>query len=64
MSAARIKNLILLILALAVCFLLIAVAPGRLGIGIFGPALDERGNSVAGTALLEELSARLGLSIF
>ena len=43
---------------------ILAVAPGRLGIGIFGPALDERGNSVAGTALLEELSARLGLSIF
>ena len=43
---------------------ILAVAPGRLGIGIFGPALDDRGNSVAGTALLEELSARLGLSIF
>ncbi|HEX6923731.1 MAG TPA: glutaminase, partial [Bacillales bacterium] len=34
------------------------------GIGIFGPALDDKGNSVAGVRLMELLSAQHGLSIF
>ncbi|HET7522362.1 MAG TPA: glutaminase A [Bacillales bacterium] len=34
------------------------------GIGIYGPALDKKGNSVAGVKLMELLSARYGLSIF
>ncbi|PLR91145.1 glutaminase A [Bacillus sp. T33-2] len=38
--------------------------PNRFGIGIFGPALDERGNSIAGLKLLELLSGRYKLSIF
>lgn len=34
------------------------------GIAVFGPALDEKGNSVVGMQLLEMLSSRLELSIF
>lgn len=38
--------------------------PGKFGIGIFGPALDEKGNSVAGLKLLELLSRKYRLSMF
>ena len=38
--------------------------PGRFGIGIFGPALDEKGNSIAGIKLLELLSKNYKLSMF
>jgi len=34
------------------------------GTGVFGPALDEKGNSIAGIKMLEELSNELDLSIF
>ncbi|MBS4205497.1 glutaminase A [Lederbergia citrea] len=37
---------------------------GRFGIGIFGPALDEKGNSIGGMKLLELLSKKYGLSLF
>jgi len=43
---------------------IMAVAPARMGIGIYSPALDRKGNSVAGIHLLERLSQELGLSIF
>ena len=43
---------------------IMAVVPTRMGIGIFGPALDGKGNSVAGIQLLERLSGALHLSIF
>jgi glutaminase len=43
---------------------ILGVCPNRLGIGIYGPALDEKGNSIAGVKLLEMLSARYGWSIF
>lgn len=43
---------------------IMAVVPTRMGIGIFSPALDEKGNSVAGIHLLELLSQHLYLSIF
>ena len=43
---------------------IMAVVPGRMGIGIFSPALDQKGNSVAGIRLLELLSHSLDLSIF
>ncbi len=43
---------------------IMAVVPTRMGIGIFGPSLDAKGNSVAGIRLLERLSAELHLSIF
>jgi glutaminase len=35
-----------------------------MGIGIFSPALDMKGNSLAGIQLLERLSRSLYLSIF
>lgn len=38
--------------------------PGLLGIGIYGPALDPKGNSIAGIHLMELLSQRYELSIF
>ena len=43
---------------------IMAVVPTRMGIGIFSPALDPKGNSLAGIRLLELLSQRLYLSIF
>lgn len=43
---------------------ILSVVPGQMGIGIFGPALDEKGNSKAGTAVLKELSQIGDLSIF
>ncbi|TCO77435.1 glutaminase A [Marinisporobacter balticus] len=43
---------------------IMAVVPKKMGIAVVGPALDERGNSVAGTKALEELSQKLELSIF
>ena len=43
---------------------IMAVVPNRMGIGIYSPALDKKGNSVAGIKALELLSARLDLSIF
>ncbi|MBE6993861.1 MAG: glutaminase A [Ruminococcaceae bacterium] len=43
---------------------IMAVAPTRMGVGIFSPGLDEKGNSVAGIKALEELSQRMYLSIF
>lgn len=38
--------------------------PGRMGIGVVGPALDLKGNSIGGIKVLEELSRELDLSIF
>ena len=43
---------------------IMAVAPTRMGIGIYSPALDEKGNSIAGIQALERLSRRMYLSIF
>jgi glutaminase len=40
---------------------IIAVLPGQLGIGVFSPALDERGNSVRGVKACETISRDLGL---
>ena len=37
---------------------------GRMGIGTYGPSLDDRGNSVAGLAALEYLSRKLHLHVF
>jgi glutaminase len=42
---------------------IVAAVPGRMGIGVFGPALDRKGNSVGGMALLEHLSERGGLRV-
>lgn len=38
--------------------------PGTMGIGLYGPSLDKKGNSVAGIKALEDLSRELDLSIF
>lgn len=43
---------------------ILAVSPRRMGIGVVGPALDAKGNSIAGIKVLEELSKELDLSIF
>ena len=43
---------------------ILSVVDRRMGIGIFGPALNQKGNSVAGEKLLEYLSAQLDLHIF
>ncbi|GGE78472.1 glutaminase A [Priestia taiwanensis] len=37
---------------------------GEMGIGIYSPALDEKGNSIAGMKLLELLSAQEGFNMF
>ena len=38
--------------------------PDGCGIGVYGPAIDEYGNSVAGIALLQQLSEAWDMSIF
>ena len=43
---------------------IMGAVPGKFGIGIFGPALDEKGNSIAGIKLLELLSKNYNLSMF
>jgi len=43
---------------------IMGVVPTRMGIGIFSPALDKKGNSVAGIQVLKGLSKRMYLSIF
>jgi glutaminase len=43
---------------------IIAVVPGQMGIAVFSPPLDKRGNSVRGIKVFEELSQRFGLHIF
>ena len=43
---------------------IVAAVPGKMGIGVFGPALDSKGNSAGGTKVLEYISSKLDLSIF
>ena len=43
---------------------IMAVVPNRMGIGIYSPSLDSKGNSFAGIKALELLSKELELSIF
>ena len=43
---------------------IMATVPTRMGIGIYSPGLDAKGNSVAGIKVLEALSHRMFLSIF
>ena len=43
---------------------LMCAARGPMGIGLYGPALDEFGNSVAAVKAMEHLSRRLNLHVF
>jgi glutaminase len=43
---------------------MIAVSPGKAGIGVFSPLLDERGTPIRAVKVCEELSRRFGLHIF
>ncbi len=43
---------------------ILATVPGRMGIGVFGPALNKKGTSIAGYKVLEMLSKQLNLSVF
>lgn len=43
---------------------ILAVLPGYLGIGVFSPALDARGNSLRGIEICKELSQSFGLHMF
>ena len=42
---------------------IIAVLPGRLGIAVFSPPLDEHGNSVRGVAVCRQLASELNLQL-
>lgn len=43
---------------------ILAVLPGQLGIGVFSPPLDDRGNSTRGVQVCEALSRRFNLHLF
>ncbi|MGB5142860.1 MAG: glutaminase, partial [Shewanella indica] len=43
---------------------IIAVIPGDMSICVWSPELDRSGNSLAGTAALEQLRLAVGRSIF
>jgi glutaminase len=43
---------------------ILATIPGLMGVAVLGPALDDKGNSVAGVSFLEAMSKRWQLSIF
>jgi glutaminase len=43
---------------------ILAVVPGKFGIGVFSPELDEYGNSILGVRVCQDISERLGLHVF
>jgi glutaminase len=43
---------------------ILAAVPGKAGLGVFSPGLDEYGNSVRGVLVCREVSERLGLHVF
>lgn len=43
---------------------ILTLVPGKYGIGVVGPALNPKGNSIAGVHLLETLSRELDWSLF
>lgn len=43
---------------------IVAVVPGKFGIGVFSPPLDAKGNSVRGVQVCKDLSERFGLHVF
>lgn len=47
-----------------VCGGIIAIVPNQIGIAVFSPPLDARGNSVRGVKVCEDFSEQLGLHLF
>lgn len=43
---------------------IMGVIPRRMGLGVYSPALDRKGNSLAGIRVLQQLSNQLDLSVF
>lgn len=43
---------------------MVSLVPREFGIGVYGPSLDSKGNSIGGVRVLEGLSNALNLSIF
>lgn len=43
---------------------ILAVIPGKMGLGVFSPGLDAHGNSTRGVRVCREISERLGLHVF
>ncbi|MEZ6234785.1 MAG: glutaminase A [Phycisphaerales bacterium] len=43
---------------------IVAVVPNQLGIGVYSPPLDARGNSVRGIRVCEDLSQNFGMHLF
>lgn len=43
---------------------IVSCAPRRMGIGVFSPRLDEKGNSILGVRMMEALNRELELNIF
>ncbi|MGH8076437.1 MAG: glutaminase [Lysobacter sp.] len=43
---------------------IVAIVPDKLAIAVWSPGLNEKGNSLAGTAALERFSSKASLSIF
>ncbi|MGL5713648.1 MAG: glutaminase A [Paraclostridium sp.] len=43
---------------------IMASVPTKMGIGVYGPALDKKGNSIAGLKIVQALSEKCKLSIF
>ena len=43
---------------------ILSVLPSKMGIGIYGPALNDKGTSVAGLKILEGVSEKFDLSIY
>lgn len=43
---------------------IMALVPGKMGIGVVGPALDDKGNSSAGVKILRDIADLYNLSIF
>ena len=42
----------------------VAIVPHEMAIAVWSPELDETGNSLAGVAVLERLSQKLGRSVY
>ena len=43
---------------------ILGTLPGKMGIGVYSPALDEYGNSIVGYNIMKDLSNKLNLNIY